>query len=279
MDGVIGFVEDLGPNLQLVLERMPMIVDGVITTMQATVLGALLALVIAFVFGLAQISKLLVVRVVARVFVEFFRGTSLVVQLFWLAFVMPQLPYPLGFQLEPMLVAVLALGLNYGAYAAEVVRGSIGSVPKGQYEAISALSLSPARGMFRIVIPQAWALMIPSLSNLWIQLLKGSAIVNTVLLYDLFFQVEQLRDRTGTWFAYIFALLAYYLLAWLIVILMNGLEIRAKHRIGRGPGLTENWRALFQAPGTTPSGKRSLRAVKDKASARVATTSAGGVTP
>lgn len=279
MDGVIGFVEDLGPNLQLVLERMPMIVDGVITTLQATVLGALLALVIAFVFGLAQISKLLVVRVVARVFVEFFRGTSLVVQLFWLAFVMPQLPYPLGFQLEPMLVAVLALGLNYGAYAAEVVRGSIGSVPKGQYEAISALSLSPARGMFRVVIPQAWALMIPSLSNLWIQLLKGSAIVNTVLLYDLFFQVEQLRDRTGTWFAYLFALLAYYLLAWLIVILMNGLEIRAKHRIGRGPALTENWRALFQAPGTTPAGKRSLRVVKDKAAARAATASAGGGTP
>ncbi|WP_087484672.1 ectoine/hydroxyectoine ABC transporter permease subunit EhuC [Brachybacterium massiliense] len=273
MDGVIGFFQDLGPNLQLVWDRMPMILDGVQVTLLATVLGGALALVIAFVFGIAQVSKFMVVRGVARVFVEFFRGTSLVVQLFWLAFVMPQLPYPLGFRLEPLLIGVLALGLNYGAYAAEVVRGSIGSVPKGQYEAISALSLSPARGMLRIVIPQAWALMLPSLSNLWIQLLKGSAIVNTVLLYDLFFQVEQLRDRTGTWFAYSFALLSYYLIAWLIVILMNGLEVRAKHRIGRGPALSQSWGSLFRPPGTSG---RSARVVRDHSEAKLAGPMGGG---
>lgn len=273
MDGVIGFFQDLGPNLQLVWDRMPMILDGVQVTLLATVLGGALALVIAFVFGIAQVSKFMVVRGVARVFVEFFRGTSLVVQLFWLAFVMPQLPYPLGFRLEPLLIGVLALGLNYGAYAAEVVRGSIGSVPKGQYEAISALSLSPARGMFRIVIPQAWALMLPSLSNLWIQLLKGSAIVNTVLLYDLFFQVEQLRDRTGTWFAYSFALLSYYLIAWLIVILMNGLEVRAKHRIGRGPALSQSWGSLFRPPGTSG---RTARVVRDHSDAKLAGPVGGG---
>ena len=274
MDGVIGFFQDLGPNLQLVLDRMPMILDGVTLTLLATALGGALALAIAFIFGLAQVSKYMIVRGVARVFVEFFRGTSLVVQLFWLAFVLPQLPYPLGFRLEPLLVGVLALGLNYGAYAAEVVRGSIGSVPKGQYEAISALSLSPARGMFRVVIPQAWALMLPSLSNLWIQLLKGSAIVSTVLLYDLFFQVEQLRDRTGTWFAYSFALLCYYLIAWLIVILMNGLEVRAKHRIGRGPALSESWRSLFRPPGTSG---RSARVVRDRSVAKASTPTGGGL--
>ena len=249
MDGVIGFFQDLGPNLQILFDRSPQILQGLQITVLATILGGLLALLTSFVFGIAQVVKFSAVRVVARIFVEFFRGTSLVVQLFWLAFVLPQLPYPFGFQLEPLLIGVLALGLNYGAYGAEVVRGSIGSVPKGQYEAISALSLSPARGMFRIVFPQAWALMLPSLSNLWIQLLKGSAIVGTVSLYDLFFQVEQVRDRTGTWFAYLFALLAYYLIAWVIVIIMNGLEIRAKHKIGRGPALSSSWRALFQAPG------------------------------
>ena len=250
MDGVIGFFADLAPNLQLLVDRSPQILDGVRTTVLATVLCALLALIIAFVFGLAQLAKVAVVRIVARVFVEFFRGTSLVVQLFWLAFVLPQLPYPLGFRLDPLLVGVIALGLNYGAYAAEVVRGSINSVPKGQYEAISALSLSPVRGMFRVVIPQAWALMIPSLSNLWIQLLKGSAIVSSVTLYDLFFQIEQVRDRTGTWFAYLFALVAYFVIAWVIVVIMNALEVRAKHSIGRGPALSKSWRSLFRAPGS-----------------------------
>lgn len=275
MESVIGFFEDLGPNIQLLLDRKPLILDGVLVTVLATALGALLALLIAFVFGIAQVAKLAVVRIIARIFVEFFRGTSLVVQLFWLAFVLPQLPYPFGFQLEPLAIGVIALGLNYGAYAAEVVRGSIGSVPKGQYEAVSALSLSPMRGMFRVVIPQAWALMLPSLSNLWIQLLKGSAIVSTVLLYDLFFQVEQLRDRSGTWFAYIFALLAYFVIAWVIVIFMNALEVRAKHKIGRGPALSQSWGMLFRAPGSTPEGGRSARVVRDRARAQ-ASKPAGG---
>ena len=277
MDGVIGFFADLGPNLQLLLDRSPQIIEGVRVTVLATVLGALLALLIAFVFGIAQLSKAAVVRWVARIFVEFFRGTSLVVQLFWLFFVLPQLPYPLGFRLDPLLVAVLALGLNYGAYAAEVVRGSINSVPKGQYEALSALSISPARGMVRVIIPQAWALMIPSLSNLWIQLLKGSAIVGSITLYDLFFQVEQVRDRTGTWFAYLFALLAYFVIAWVIVVIMNALEIRAKHNIGRGPALREAWRSLFQPPGSTPSGRRSLRVARQTAEAKAATSNGGAV--
>src|SRR5699024_582120 len=127
MDGVIGFFESLGPNFQILLERSPQVLDGVWVTALATVLGALLALAISFVLGLLQIAPIFIVRILARVFVEFFRGTSLVVQLFWLAFVLPQLPYPLGFQLDPLLIGVLALGLNYGAYGAEVERGSIGS--------------------------------------------------------------------------------------------------------------------------------------------------------
>ena len=254
MDGVIGFFEKLGPNLEILVARMPQILDGIQATVLATALGGLLALVIAIVFGIAQVAKYAAVRIAARIFVEFFRGTSLVVQLFWLAFVLPQLPYPFGWRLAPLVVAVLALGLNYGAYGAEVVRGSIGSVPRGQYEAVSALSLSPMRGMFRVIIPQAWALMLPSLSNLWIQLLKGSAIVSTVLLYDLYFRVEQVRDQTGTWFAFLFALLAYYLLAWVIVIIMNALEVRAKHKIGRGPALSKSWGMLFRAPGSVVKG-------------------------
>ena len=132
MDGVIGFFQDLGPNLQILFDRSPQILQGLQITVLATILGGLLALLISFVFGIAQVVKFSAVRVVARIFVEFFRGTSLVVQLFWLAFVLPQLPYPFGFQLEPLLIGVLALGLNYGAYGAEVVRGSIGSVAKGQ---------------------------------------------------------------------------------------------------------------------------------------------------
>ena len=107
MDGVIGFFQDLGPNLQILFDRSPQILQGLQITVLATILGGLLALLISFVFGIAQVVKFSAVRVVARIFVEFFRGTSLVVQLFWLAFVLPQLPYPFGFQLEPLAVGVM----------------------------------------------------------------------------------------------------------------------------------------------------------------------------
>lgn len=244
MDPLSDLLETLGENLAVLGARMPQILDGVLLTVQLTVLGALGAMAIAMAFGLLQLVRFAVVRVLARIFVEFFRGTSLLVQLFWLFYVMPLL----GWELDPLFCGVLALSLNYGAYGAEVVRGSIGSVPAGQYEAISALSLSPLRGMFRIIIPQAWALMIPSLSNLLIQLLKGTAIVNMIALADLFFQIEQMRAVTGTWFAFLVGLLAYFVLAWGCVVVMNALEIRAKHRIGRGPSLAESMGRLVRSP-------------------------------
>lgn len=245
MGGLSNFFDSFGDNLAELGTRMPSILDGIWVTVQLTVLGAISAMLIALVFGLLQTVKFAALRIIARIFVEFFRGTSLLVQLFWLFYVLPLL----GWELTPLFCGVLALALNYGAYGAEVVRGSIGSVPTGQYEAISALSLSPVRGMFRIVIPQAWALMIPSLSNLLIQLLKGTAIVNMIALADLYFQVEQMRAVTGTWFAFIVGLLAYFVIAWVCVLAMNGLEIRAKHRIGRGPSLTESIGTLFRSPG------------------------------
>lgn len=251
MDGLTGFVASFGENAEYLLSRSPQIIDGVTTTLTLTVLGALSAMAIALVFGIAQTVGSVWVRVGARVFVELFRGTSLVVQLFWLFFVLPLL----GWELHPLACGVIALALNYGAYGAEVVRGSIESVPRGQYEAIEALSLSPARGMFRIIIPQAWALMIPSLSNLLIQLLKGTAIVNMITLTDLYFQVEQLRMVTGTWFAFLFGLLAYFLIAWVLVVFMNALEIRAKHRIGRGPSLRDSLGSLLRAPGRRIGGE------------------------
>jgi polar amino acid transport system permease protein len=126
-----------------------------------------------------------------------------------------------------------------------VVRGSIASVPRGQYEAVSALSLSPTRGMFKVIIPQAWALMIPSLSNLLVQLLKGTAIVYLITLNDLYFQIENLRKVTGTWFAYGVGLISYFVIALVLVAVMNALETHAKHKLGKGPSVRESWRSLF----------------------------------
>src|SRR5699024_7479780 len=150
--GLSGFFENFGDNLDELGSRMPSILDGIWVTVQLTVLGALCAMLIALVFGLLQTVKFAVLRVIARLFVECFRGTSLLVQLCGRFCVRPRR----GWELRARSCGVLALALNYGACGAEVGRGSIGSVPTGECEAISALSLSPVRGMFRIIIPQAW---------------------------------------------------------------------------------------------------------------------------
>lgn len=223
-------------NLQDTAEAWPFLARGLWVTIQLTVLGSALALILAIVLGLMAGAANRLLSVTGRIIIEFFRGTSLVVQLFFIFFVLPQF----GVELPGMLVGVLALGLNYGAYAAEVVRGSIASVSRGQWEATTALSMSPVHRMRRVIFPQAWALMIPSLASLMVHLLKGTAIVSVILLQDFTFHLDQLRRVTDTTWAYaVVGLVGYFVLALLLQLFMNALEARAKHRLGRGPSLRE----------------------------------------
>ena len=133
------------------------LIDGSIITVQQTILAALLAVAIALVMGLMRLSSNYAVRGGATVYIEIFRGTSLLVQLYWIFFVLPLF----GITLEKFTAGFIAVGMNLGAYGAEVVRGAIQSVPKGQYEAALALNMSPYTRMRRIIFPQALILMLP----------------------------------------------------------------------------------------------------------------------
>lgn len=178
--------------------------------------------------------RLLVSRGVSRVVVEFFRGTSLYVQLFWLYYAMPPLT---GYELTPLLCGVIAFGLNYGAYGAEVVRGAINSVPRAQYEAAVALNMTPLHRMRKVILPQAWVQMIPSLTNLLIQLLKCTPLLWLISAADLMTAIEKLRSRTGeTLTAYVTLLACYFVLAYALTLLMNMLERSAKRRLGLASG-------------------------------------------
>ena len=222
-------------DLSALWAAVPQVLEGLGITVLLTVCGAILAFAIAVALGLLARSRAVLVRGLARVVIEFFRGTSLVVQLFLFFFVLPQI----GISMPPIVAGIIALGLNYGAYGAEVVRGSIAAVPTGQWEASTALSLSPVHRMRRIIIPQAWALMIPSLNNLLIQLLKGTAIVGFITLFDLTVALDKLRIATDVFFAYGVGLLLYFVLAYILTLGMNALEVRAKHRLGQGESLRE----------------------------------------
>ncbi len=221
---------------------------GILTTVEATVLGGLVALVLAFVLGLLSLSRRVVVRGAVRVVVEFFRGTSLYVQLFWLFYALPIL----GLRFAPMACGVLALGLCYGAYGAEVVRGAVRAVPRAQWEATVALNFTPFQRMRLVILPQAWVGMIPPFNNLLIQLLKCTPLLSLVTIADLTFEGQQLRGATGqTELAYLFLLIVYFVLAYLFTLLMNALESVAKAKLGRGDGL----RGVFRVRTADAAGK------------------------
>jgi len=206
-------------------------IDGTIVTALQFLCSLALATVLAHLFGLMLLSHTLVIKSVAVVYVEFFRGTSLLVQLFWLFYVLPLF----GITMDPFFTGFLAVGLNLGAYGAQLVHGAIKSVPRGQWEASYALSMSPAKRMLRIIIPQAIVIMLPAWGNLIIELLKSTALVALIAVPDLMFEARQLNSSTylSTW-TFGTALIIYYVFArFLITPLMRSLELVMSRRMGR----------------------------------------------
>ncbi|WP_419877481.1 ectoine/hydroxyectoine ABC transporter permease subunit EhuC [Brevibacillus centrosporus] len=216
-------------NMNETMQMIPFLLKGAATTVQVTALSVLVAFFVSFSAGFGRLSKWLWVRSMTSVYVEIFRGTSLLVQMFWLFFALPLL----GIELPPMVAGVIALGLNYGAYGSEVVRSSIVAVPKGQTEAAIALNMSPLLRMRRIILPQAFVMMLPSFGNLLIELLKGTSLLSLITLADLTFQGMLLRtfDSSRTFQIFGLMLVMYFLMAYPLTLAMRWLERRAS--VGR----------------------------------------------
>ena len=212
-------------------ELLPPLLKGLKVTMLLTLYSTIVALCVAFLAGFARLSENKLVQGIATVYVEVFRGTSLLVQLFWMYFALPML---LDIRLSAMTTAVIAISLNYAAYGSEVVRSTILAVPKGQVEACIALNLTRFQRMTRVIIPQAWSMMLPSFGNLQIELLKGTSLVSLITLADLTYQGMMLRSfsisQTTAIFAWI--LILYYVAASILTYLIRLAERRAA--VGRG---------------------------------------------
>ncbi|TDC46460.1 ectoine/hydroxyectoine ABC transporter permease subunit EhuC [Actinomadura sp. KC345] len=203
---------------------------GAWLTFQLTIYGGGLALVLALVFGLAGTSRHAPVRVLNRVYVEFFRGNATLVLLFWFFYALPLI----GLRFTPMFAAVLALGLNVGAYGAEVVRGSVNAVPKAQYEATVALNFTPFQRMRRVLLPQAFALMLPPFGNLIIELMKGTAIVSLATLVDLTRVSKNIQGSSGeTVAAFSVVLVLYFIIAQVLQLCVRYAERRVDRMLGR----------------------------------------------
>jgi polar amino acid transport system permease protein len=219
------------PYLDFLMTYSSRFIDGTLITLGQFGLAALVAIVAALISGLMKMAHSKTVRAIAVVYIELFRGTSLLVQLYWFYFVLPLF----GFTLEKFTVGFLTVGLCYGAYGAELVRGAIQSVPRGQWEAALALNMSPAKRMQRIILPQALVAILPPWGNLMIEILKGTALVALISVADLMFETRQVNNNTylsaqafGT------ALIIYYIFArFMVTPVMRWLERVMARKIGR----------------------------------------------
>ncbi|MCX4811302.1 ectoine/hydroxyectoine ABC transporter permease subunit EhuC [Streptomyces sp. NBC_01239] len=217
-----------------------LVLKGVWTTVQLLVFSGLLATAVAFVIGVARTHRLWIVRFLAGFYTEVFRGTSALVMIFWVFFV---LPVAFGWQLVPLWAGTLALGLTYGAYGTEIVRGALNAVDPAQQEGGVALSFTPWQRMRLILLPQAIPEMIPSFCNLLIELLKGTALVSVMGMGDLTFSANLVRlalQQSAEIYTYV--LLIYFVIAFALTRLMRGLEKKLKAGIGKGPVSTESQR-------------------------------------
>ena len=197
---------------------------GLFVTISILIASSLFAYFMGFVSGLLRLSKHTVVRKLTGLYIELFRGTSLIVQLFWLYYAIPML---FGINLgSNWIIGVIAIGLNYGAYLSEVVRGSVEAVDDGQTEATIALNMSSFQKMRYIILPQAVRMMLPEFGNYTIQMLKGTALVSLISLNDILYYGNILRSSNLSQapLIYLVILIFYFVLALPLIFLTRKAE-------------------------------------------------------
>lgn len=205
-------------------EIFPQLMKGIGVTIIVLIGSAILSYLTAFVAGFCRMSRNGFLRGLTGVYVEIFRGTSLIVQLFWFSYALPML---FGIRIgSDILAAVLAISLNYGAYMSEIVRGSILAVSKGQTEAGVALNMSPYQRMRFVIFPQALRMMLPEFGNYLIQMLKATSLVSLIGLTDILYYGSILRSSNlaieST--VYLFILIFFFILALPLIWLTRKME-------------------------------------------------------
>ncbi|HEM3701654.1 TPA: amino acid ABC transporter permease [Streptococcus suis] len=183
---------------QLLIDSFTQIlVPGLLVTIPLTILSFIFGLIIAIGTALVQIAQIPILKQVARFYIWVVRGTPLLVQLYVIFFGLPSL----GIVLDAFPSAVLVFSINTGAYAAETIRASIESVPKGQLEAGYSVGMSFAQTMRRIILPQAFRVAFPPLSNTLIGLVKDTSLAANITVLEMFMATQQIAARTYEPFA------------------------------------------------------------------------------
>ncbi|MBB1243476.1 ectoine/hydroxyectoine ABC transporter permease subunit EhuD [Streptomyces durbertensis] len=209
-------------NWDVVADFMPRFWDGVLVTLQALVLGSLLAFSLGLVWAIAQRSKVKLIRWPVVGITEFIRNTPLLVQLFFLFYVVPEW----GPSMSPLVTGVIGLGLHYSTYTAEVYRAGIDGVPVGQWEAATALSLPRTRTWTAVILPQAIRRVIPALGNYVVAMLKDSPMIAVIGAFEMLGEARAFSNETFTFEAYTIVGVAFIVIAYPASLLIRAMERR-----------------------------------------------------
>jgi len=213
-------------DFDLIINSIPLLLLGAGVTLQITLLSVGFGLFIGMFMGIARLSKIWAVKMVATVYVDFIRGTPLLVQIFLMYFALPVVT---GQRIDPFVAAVTACSINSGAYIAEIFRGGIQSIDKGQMEAGRSLGMSWPQTMRYIILPQAFKRIIPPLGNEFIAMLKDSSLVSVIGFEELTRRGQLIIARTyGSFEIWMTVAFLYLIMTLTISRLVDYLERRYK---------------------------------------------------
>ncbi len=180
-------------NVDLMINSLPLLIVGAGITIQITAISVGLGLIIGMFVGIARICNVKVLRALAAVYIDFLRGTPLLVQIFLIYFALPMV---VGQRVDPFIAAITACGINSGAYIAEIFRAGIQAIDEGQMEAGRSLGMSWVQTMRYIIVPQAFKNIVPPLGNEFIALLKDSSLVSVIGFEELTRRGQLIIART-----------------------------------------------------------------------------------
>ncbi len=201
----------------------PLLRGGLTGTIPLTLMSFVLGLALALVLALMRISGQRILSGIARAYISVIRGTPLLVQLFVVFYGLPSI----GVVIPPWPSAVIAFSLNVAGYAAEIIRASILSVPKGQWEAGHTIGMSRRRTLRRIILPQAARVSVPPLSNTFISLVKDTSLASLILVTELFREAQQIAAFSEEFMLlYLEAALVYWVFCLVLAVGQDALEKR-----------------------------------------------------
>lgn len=210
-------------DIELALENLPFVLEGLPMTLMVSIVGMAMGLIIGLFLALARSSDKIILRWPARVYISFMRGTPMLVFLFILYFGLPVM----GIEFTAIVAASLGFGLNSAAYIAEINRSSLNSIDRGQWESAKALNIGYWQTMRKIILPQATRIAIPPLTNVFMDIVKATSLAAVITVPELFQKTQIVAGRTyDAMTMYILVALIYWPLCILIGFMQDKLEAR-----------------------------------------------------